>query len=404
MCLSAEVWSPAPYDVTEMILDHHVESYFMRDPAYTWTHLRHTTKHQMRAIERRFRQFWLPKMSITLYTGREGHADYAFQNLDPSSEDMAIFSMSAHATMLPRAQEQEQQKHLHNAIAHAWGHYDPATNRNITVRLGEGQLNADFQGGYILNDTDLPGLQVLEPTKISFKWKVSINELLREEMYMRKVGDKMFDDLCKEWVASHPRPYAEEEHEHDEFKVEPGMPPLSIQVKLWKEIVQPGRRVAAIKHRVAKFQTTDRPLQWQFNAWSKHLYRQEPSAEIVKQMEGPHNYCPNLRTPDIFQVVALEESVIPHLKPFQRYLDHNMERDIHAKHVSYAKITRLQHFEYMWGAWIIQRKKGLVDPNSSTITLLRRPLNGPFPFAPVAPLPFHSVRVRWDPVTWTADI
>jgi hypothetical protein len=197
MELSA-IWGELPGDLSEKILSQVVDMHFHRDPAYTWTKLRHTSAHQKRVIEHRFGQFWLPKLTITLYAGALHKFEYALDEEGGSSSPDAAGETATFAVQLhiyrPIAfaiQESVPGKQTHKYLRDAWASYDPATRRNLTVRLGEGYLGGGCRGGYIVNDTDLPGLQILEDAKIRFRWKEAINELLREEMYLRTVGKKM---------------------------------------------------------------------------------------------------------------------------------------------------------------------------------------------------------------------
>jgi hypothetical protein len=200
MELSA-IWRRLPGDLTEKILSQLVDIHFRRDPAYTWTKLRHTSAHQKRVIEYRFGRFWLPKLSITLYAGASHKFEYAFDldsalpNTDADDTTTFAVQLHIHHPIAVVRQESRPGKLTHKYLRDAWASYNPATHRNLTVRLGEGYLGGGCRGAYILNDTDLPGLQVLEGGKIRFRWKEAMNELLREEMYMRRVGNRMVRPL-----------------------------------------------------------------------------------------------------------------------------------------------------------------------------------------------------------------
>jgi hypothetical protein len=79
--------------------------------------------------------------------------------------------------------------------------------------------------------------------------------------------------------------------------------------------------VAALKHRAAK--QSPRPIELRFSAFSKRLHKQEPdpdSAEIVRA-QVCCSLCSRTRHPDIFEVVLAEESVVPRLEVFQRWLE-----------------------------------------------------------------------------------
>lgn len=190
------IWRHLPGDVAELIFSDMVNSHFDTDPAYTWVCLRHLSAHLKRIIERRFGEHWLPKLSITLYGNNRDRIEYRFDTALASNPDAdgRVTFFAEHHVHVPRvnviqvsAPGRVTGLYLHKI----WGRYNPTQNRNITVRLGEGYLSGGCMGGYIVNDTDLPGLKVLNRGKIRFLWKEAMNELLREEVYMTKVGNEM---------------------------------------------------------------------------------------------------------------------------------------------------------------------------------------------------------------------
>ena len=108
------------------------------------------------------------------------------------------------------------------------------------------------------------------------------------------------------------------------------MPPLNEQLRLWKLCVQMPRRVAALKHRVAKSQSgagADNVLaiKPRFGAMSAHLHKQDPDPDLLEQAEVVSGACCVACTrssePDIFEVVMFEESAVPHLPVFGRFLE-----------------------------------------------------------------------------------
>lgn len=184
----SNIWQALPGDVVELILEHHVDDY-AGDPAYTWAVLRHVSAAQKRLIERRFEVFWLPLLNITLYHGTGNHFDYEFDRdaqatgsgSDGIGSGEATFSRVASTSPITPGEVME-----------AWAAYNPASCRSVTVRLGEGYLSGGCKGGYILNDTGLPGLEVLDGGEsIRFRWKEAMDELLREELYIRRVGERL---------------------------------------------------------------------------------------------------------------------------------------------------------------------------------------------------------------------
>lgn len=179
----SEIWQALPSELVERILAHHVDE-FADDPAYTWAVLRHLSANQKHRIERHFESFWLPKLSITVYQGSRNQFEYEFDS-GPQTAD------ADHKAVLSRIEGTSTSATQEDVLA-AWAQYNPASSRNVTVRLGEGYLSDGCKGGYIVNDTGLPGLDVLDGGEsICFRWKEAMNELLREELYIRRVGERL---------------------------------------------------------------------------------------------------------------------------------------------------------------------------------------------------------------------
>ncbi|KAK4150462.1 hypothetical protein C8A00DRAFT_36927 [Chaetomidium leptoderma] len=343
MALST-IWRELPGDLAEQILSQLVATHFHRDPAYTWACLRHLSAHQKHVIEYRFAQFWLPKLSITLYSGVRHKFEYALDKTpNPDDSDRATFSIERqiHHPLLGLSQDSVPGALTEKCLRDAWDQYDPATFRNITVRLGEGYLSGGCRGGYLVNDTDIPGLQFLPGRKIRFCWKEAMNGLLREELYMRKVGDEMFAEACNRWCAQNLQaPPATAGNG-------PPVPPLHIQVRFWRCDIQSARRVAVFKHRVAKSKESARAVQLRFAVHSVNLHKQELYLDSVIR-----NNWLALRTqaPDIFEVASVEESVVPRFDVFQRWLDQGRQEyegdgdgDVRAE-----TILDLYRDEYAW--------------------------------------------------------
>lgn len=191
------IWQELPGDMAEQILSQVVACHFDSDPAYTWVTLRQLSGHQKRVIEHRFGQFWLPKLSFTLYSGTRHKFDYVIDHNAPTPlGDKATFVIQrqVHNPLLGISQDSMPGQVMRQHVKDAWAKCDSEPARNVTVRLGEGYLGGGCRGGYILNDTDLPGREILE-RGIRFLWKDAMHELLREEMYMRKVGDELVCSL-----------------------------------------------------------------------------------------------------------------------------------------------------------------------------------------------------------------
>jgi hypothetical protein len=388
MALS-EIWRDLPRELVEQVLSHHVDAHFETDPACTWVRLRQLSSNQKHCIERHFEAFWLPKLSITLYHRTRGQFDFTpDETTEVTSDGKATFKAP-----------------LGSDTKAAWEAYDSAATKPITVRLGEGYLNGGFKGGYLVNDTSLPGLELHGDEKgerISFDWKAAMNELLREEMYMRRVGDELvqplssspqntinmrlttpqFADACTTWLASAAPPTDDETPTPN-----PRMPPLKEQVKLWKYCVQMSRRVATLHHRVDKANAS-RPVDDQitltFGACSMNLHKQEPDpAELEKiQNSGCCSICSRYQAPDVFEVVECEESVVTQLEVFRRWLgeprgegwgeeerrggeddsgeeSEESEDDEEGEVVSWVTIARLYAEEFGWKCCIATGKQDM---------------------------------------------
>ncbi len=195
--LSPSLWGNLPIELVEHTFSQLVEAHIYTDPAYTWVCLRQLSAHQKHTIELHFQSFWLPKISITLYAGTRHKFEYAIDDnagaANPDGSGRVAFSVhrQVHSPIFGLSQDSRPGRLTNRYLREAWNRYDPAANRNITVRLGEGYLAQGCRGGYLLNDTDLPGLQISPAGKIRFLWKDALNELLREEIYMRKAGDDL---------------------------------------------------------------------------------------------------------------------------------------------------------------------------------------------------------------------
>lgn len=83
-----------------------------------------------------------------------------------------------------------------------------------------------------------------------------------------------------------------------------------------------------LKHRVAKSQTDGscRPLMLKFAAPSMMLHKQQPIGSDLRAWEQA-GYNGRWQTPDIFEVVDVEESAVPQLEIFQKWLHQSHERD-----------------------------------------------------------------------------
>ena len=197
MALS-DVWKSLPHDLTEEVFSQLVELCWDTDPAYVWVSLRQLSGHQKRVIEPRFAAFWVPKTTVTLYSGARHRFEYGIDGEAGTvgandGSGMVTFAVlhQSHTPLLGLSQNSIPGTMAQRRLRETWQRYHTSDARNLTVRLGEGFLSRGCRGGYLLNDTRLPGLTTMPGGKITFQWKGAINELLREEMYMRKVGEQM---------------------------------------------------------------------------------------------------------------------------------------------------------------------------------------------------------------------
>lgn len=190
MALVAELWKKLPLELVERIIDLLVDDHD-QDPAYQWTTLRQTSRRQMRRIERHFLRHWVPQLTITLYSGPRCQIDYRLSN--HTSEDSFESGRARFQTLGAGVSDTHT---LNNEdIRSLWGQYS-FENRVAHLRLGEGVLNQGMTGGYIVNDTDIVGLEVeSDGLDIVFDWRGTLNALLREEAMMRKLQTQMVRDL-----------------------------------------------------------------------------------------------------------------------------------------------------------------------------------------------------------------
>lgn len=151
--------------------------------------------HQKRRIENNFRIQWLRHISITLHLPARNNSAYTTSRdffLGPIQDrqrgrDIAIFVAVEHPTPGPPADQfiNDEQDLM---LKPFWDCYmSSALKKHVTVRFGEEVLNRGIRGGHIVNNTELPELEVSESgTEISFHWKAALQELMQEDMYMRR--------------------------------------------------------------------------------------------------------------------------------------------------------------------------------------------------------------------------
>ncbi|KAL2261490.1 hypothetical protein VTK26DRAFT_4065 [Humicola hyalothermophila] len=413
------IWRTLPLELADEILSHLVAAHIATDPAYTWTRLRHVSAAQKRAIERDFAAYWLGGkaraqtqtqrkegkgeeeeeeeereqgrccFSVSLFFWTVGPMDYERCDVSwrkgartPGEEEeggggggggkeegLGFVDPEGRVTLALTLRD-DVPWNLED-VQRAWERYDPVRMRNFTVRLGEGVLNGGCQGGYIVNDTDLPGLEVLEGgRKIRFLWKEAVGLLLQEEMYMRRKGEELFADACKAWIdAAGPAATSGEEGDSNTQ-----MPPLDVQVQLWAQCVQMQRRVAAIKHRAEKAKASGNGP-WKpddvvrFNYYSQNMHGQEVDPEERDRISQVRccSICSRTQEPDIFETVLTEESVVPQLDVFRVWLEQNggnvkesiSDRDAGATGmVGWETIAELYAAEFGWRCCTVRGEKG----------------------------------------------
>ncbi|KAK3368308.1 hypothetical protein B0H63DRAFT_534487 [Podospora didyma] len=177
---------------------------------------------------------------------------------------------------------------LHRVTRTCITKYHPATERNITVRLGEGELSAGHIGG---GDT------------IQFDWKGAINELLRE-MFMRRFAEEA---VRKFSLIDPQQPY-----NTCQKLIEKNSIPYREQIRTWRCTIQMSRRVAGLQHRAKKSTSTTSgrscEIQTKFNYFSQKFHKQPtPSGPVIEQL-------------GIYKLASEQELVVPQLDVFKRWV------------------------------------------------------------------------------------
>ncbi|KAI1204306.1 uncharacterized protein F4807DRAFT_454760 [Annulohypoxylon truncatum] len=296
----ADFWGRLPLELIERILDLLIDDYDL-DPAYQWTTLRHTARRQKRRIERFFWHYWLPKLTITLYSGPRCQIDYRLSNR--TDDDNPESSQVRFRTLGPGLSNSLNKEDIRSL----WDQYT-FENRVAHLRLGEGLLNHGMTGGYIVNDTDIVDLQVEDDGfGIVFDWRRTFDALLREEVMMRKFQLEMTTER-KMALAS--------EHRWPPF---PRIQRLAL-VKQFVLDVQMAKRVAVQKHRLKRHDPSGQTQIGSITQESRHLHNQP--LPLLPPPTEPRRACCAIcsrRTgPSIFEVVACEESVVLSLEDWQQ--------------------------------------------------------------------------------------
>ncbi|KAL1862939.1 hypothetical protein Daus18300_008270 [Diaporthe australafricana] len=232
-----------PRDIRELIFTTLVDS-FESSPTYQWIALRHLSPHQMHRIEYNFRMLWLKYMSVTLHLpARNSSAhttsrDFVLSPFQDSARnhDIAVFLAVEH----PRFQSpvdkliNDEQDLM---LKPAWSCYmNSALKKHVTVRFCEGFGGYYMRGGHLINNTELPGLEVSESgMEISFQWKAAIQELFQEAGYMWRYTQRKLAEQTRSQLDSTPGFTSEEV--------------TAYQLTWLVTNLQLERRVAVIEHR-----------------------------------------------------------------------------------------------------------------------------------------------------------
>ncbi|KAI6089911.1 hypothetical protein F4821DRAFT_44443 [Hypoxylon rubiginosum] len=302
MALAAELWKKLPLELVERIIDLLVDDHD-QDPAYQWTTLRHTSRRQMRRIERHFLRHWVPQLTITLYSGPRCQIDYRLS--DHAGADG--FETGRARFQTPGASDSDTHTLSNEDIKSLWGQYG-FENRVAHLRLGEGVLNKGMTGGYIVNDTDIVGLEVEnDGLDIVFDWRRTLDALLREEVMMRKLQTQMTSDRRAKLAA------------------ESRWPPFPriqriVLVKQFVLDVQMAKRVAVQRHRLKRHDPSGQAKLASLTHESRHLHKQPlpPSPPTSQPNRACCIICSRRTGPSIFEVVSCEESVVLSLEGWEQ--------------------------------------------------------------------------------------
>ncbi|KAI1389701.1 uncharacterized protein F4822DRAFT_210234 [Hypoxylon trugodes] len=298
--IADHLWGRLPLELIERILDLLVDEYD-QDPAYQWTTLRHTARRQMRRIERHFLRHWVPKLTITLYSGPRCQIDYRLSNY--SGNDNLGIRRVRFQTLGPGLANSLNKE----GIRTLWDQYS-FENRVAHLRLGEGILNNGMTGGYIVNDTDIVDLEVEnDGLSIAFDWRRTLDALLREEVMMQKLQTEMAIDRKKKLAG---------ERRWPPF---PRIQRLAL-VKAFVLDIQMAKRVAMQQHRLKRHDPSGETKLGSLTHESRHLHKQDlpPHPPASEPGRACCIICSRRTGPSIFEVVACEESVVLSLDGWQQ--------------------------------------------------------------------------------------
>jgi hypothetical protein len=292
-----------PAEVVEEILDHLVDRY-EQDPATQWSWGRHLSAHQKRRIELHFRNTWLPRLRITLHYGAWSHYEYKLADLHTTKgEDIVRFALDPLGT--DGGPDRDLEKiWTQQEYAHAY------------LRVGEGYLRKRNLGSWIVNDTGLPNLEVeTEGKAITFNWFKAMIALLQEEALLKTSREKLvrvsfcYHMLSKIGLIDQP--------EHLQLAQNQSSVSTLSTRKIIKHLVmdaQAAVRVSVLRHRHRRAGTD--PV---FHEDSQRYHKQTPTAVRPEHARGRCFCCSRTSAPDIFEIIAQEESVVPFVPGFESW-------------------------------------------------------------------------------------
>ncbi|KAI1104471.1 hypothetical protein F4804DRAFT_187058 [Jackrogersella minutella] len=296
--VKGDLWRRLPRELIDQIMDFVVDDYQL-DPAYQWSILRHTSERQCRRIERYFLTYWVPKLTITLYSGPRCQIDYRLSDREKDLDTSRVRFQTVGLGVSDALNKGD--------IRALWDHYS-FENRVAHLRLGEGLLNHGMTGGYIVNDTDIVDLKVDDDGfGIVFDWRRTFDALLREELMMRKLQVEMVTDRKAKLVT---------EHRWPPF---PRIQKLAL-IKQFVLDIQMAKRVAVQQHRLKHYDPSGRTKLGSLNYESQHLHKQPlpPPPPPSEPRRACCVICSRRTVPSIFEIVACEESVVLSLEDWQQ--------------------------------------------------------------------------------------
>jgi hypothetical protein len=189
------------------------------NPAYQWTRLRHITRYCRAQIEEHFRDFWVPKLTLTFtdadpgmhvtfskhdvntarFTARhvkEPHEWLVDDNMEDLSGDL-VLRLTRNQAILDRAPSSRANILFGGQSDEAMqvaSDEEPDPTAAV-VTLGEGFLNKGYtKCGIISHISRVPGLKWDEHTEEFYlHWKPLLTQLLGEELLMRRFRDALLE-------------------------------------------------------------------------------------------------------------------------------------------------------------------------------------------------------------------